>query len=569
MKKIMLLPFYMRKKNCKQTKQIVLLMMLLLFILPTNTYAFEMSAGPDKVICENGETVLEGSASGSVNESYTFSWEPPENLSCTDCPDPTANPSTTTIYTLTVIDFGGFVCTDEVVVTVAELTVGPIDSDFETDKEGRIMISTTQDDVYYTSAQTEDGKVKITAYLTPTEEVEGQVVYFRTVDPDPDDASPYEKIEGTNNQDLNGGDNRDTDIGSGKFDNGMSTTSAVVNLMEVNGVQVAVAEVELTITDQYSGDNYQVEACLDGDFEGCNIARTSVLVAWKRVYLETAKMYRQGATILEYFEPDVDDTSPDEIIVDNTSDFNTGDEIELFGALKHGGASVEVFSTTSTIISKTDNSIVVNDVPHQIGEFETIAFSKYSGIKLLNNDSVFDAYTSSSTENSFGKKTKGEDGGCFVEFKVIATINIPKYRVIPTESISDAYLAKWSVTAVDNNRIFLATLRDVSDTFTDDGALSGYSKHVFNRMAVVFFRMSGPVEHIEDIFNTTISHELGHQFNVKSDHVDSDDPILGNVLNHEGNDKCIMSYLTVDDGKNQREFDEICIYEIRDHVDPI
>ena len=80
------------------------------------------------------------------------------------------------------------------------------------------MISTTQDDVYYTStitskdnlvAQTEDGKVKITAYLTPTEEVEGQVVYFRTVDPDLDDVSTYETIGDSNLQDLNGGDNRD------------------------------------------------------------------------------------------------------------------------------------------------------------------------------------------------------------------------------------------------------------------------------------------------------------------------------------------------------------------------
>jgi hypothetical protein len=43
----------------------------------------------------------------------------------------------------------------------------PIGEDFDQGKEGRVMISTSLDDVYYTDFQQEDGVVKISAYLHP------------------------------------------------------------------------------------------------------------------------------------------------------------------------------------------------------------------------------------------------------------------------------------------------------------------------------------------------------------------------------------------------------------------
>jgi len=127
----------------------------------------------------------------------------------------------------------------------------PKDSDFASGKQGRVMISTKQDDVYHTEvkttkddkvAQTADGKVKITAHLTPAAASVGKTVYFRVVDPDSDDKSSYET-------DATKGDNRATADKPGK----LSATSDTAVLKTINGVQVAAAEVELTITGKHSG----------------------------------------------------------------------------------------------------------------------------------------------------------------------------------------------------------------------------------------------------------------------------------------------------------------------------
>ncbi len=562
------------EKICKQKTHKFLLMIPLIFIFSTDVYALEISAGPDKVICQEGETVLEGSASGSVNDIYTYSWEPTEDLTCDDCEEPIANPTVTTIYTLTVEDSGGFVCTDEVVVTVAELTVRPIDSDFETEKKGRIMISTTQDDVYYTSkittkdnlvAQTEDGKIKITAYLTPVEEVEGQIVYFRSIDPD--DASPYEKIEGTNDEDLGGGDNRDVGvngIGSGI----LSASSAVVELRTIDGVDVAVAEVVLTITKQYSGDNYQVEACLDNNFEGCGVAKTAVLVAWKRVYLEIAKMYQKGATITEVFQPD-NNNDPDKLMVDNTSDFTVGDEIEVFVGIAIGMSS-EVFSTTRTIISKSTNSITVDDLPSQLGDIENLPYFKYSGIKLVGNDNA-NGPLLSGLDETYGDLTNGSDGGCFVEFVENGVIFLPKYTLfVSTTSLTD-FLVHWYVKEGYANQLLLANIHAATIIGPEGGIILGYTKPGKHISLIINSAMNEvPLNTPDEIFNvieSVVSHELGHQFKVESTHVDKKAP-LGEVLNHEGTDFCIMSY-TDDKSDTEIEFDEICLNQVRKAVDPL
>ncbi len=46
----------------------------------------------------------------------TYSWSPTNDLSCTDCPNPTANPSSSTTYTLTINDGNG--CTNSSQITV-------------------------------------------------------------------------------------------------------------------------------------------------------------------------------------------------------------------------------------------------------------------------------------------------------------------------------------------------------------------------------------------------------------------------------------------------------------------
>ncbi|MBX3240514.1 MAG: PKD domain-containing protein [Chitinophagaceae bacterium] len=48
----------------------------------------------------------------------TYQWEPPKGLSCTDCPNPIANPKYTQIYTVTVTDSNSCVSTADITVSV-------------------------------------------------------------------------------------------------------------------------------------------------------------------------------------------------------------------------------------------------------------------------------------------------------------------------------------------------------------------------------------------------------------------------------------------------------------------
>lgn len=79
--------------------------------------AITISAGPDQTI-ELGESVeLDGLVFPSSGQF--ISWSPGDSLSCTTCIEPIANPSNTTLYTLSVTDsITGCVLTDEVLVRV-------------------------------------------------------------------------------------------------------------------------------------------------------------------------------------------------------------------------------------------------------------------------------------------------------------------------------------------------------------------------------------------------------------------------------------------------------------------
>ncbi|MCS6990879.1 MAG: choice-of-anchor L domain-containing protein [Chitinophagales bacterium] len=68
-------------------------------------------AGPDVGICEGQSVQLQ------AQNATSYSWSPATGLSCTDCPNPLANPTTTTTYTVTGVS-SCFTTTDEITVTV-------------------------------------------------------------------------------------------------------------------------------------------------------------------------------------------------------------------------------------------------------------------------------------------------------------------------------------------------------------------------------------------------------------------------------------------------------------------
>jgi hypothetical protein len=76
-----------------------------------------ISAGPDKFICSNAESVqLEGSG------AEQYSWEPTFSLNIPDAPDPIAQPIASTTYTLTATDRNGCQAQDQVSVLVYNIT---------------------------------------------------------------------------------------------------------------------------------------------------------------------------------------------------------------------------------------------------------------------------------------------------------------------------------------------------------------------------------------------------------------------------------------------------------------
>jgi len=136
------------------------------------------------------------------------------------------------------------------------------------------------------------------------------IVYFRVKDPK--DESHY--ISGTEN---------DNKCGPGI----LSSSSAPV---DANGK----ASIDLTITDRCSGDNYRVEVSLTSDFAKIE-AKTPVLEAWKRLYIEKDRMYKTG---IDLSAPSGKDYPPANWVrIADTSKFTNGDQVHILSYYKSIG----------------------------------------------------------------------------------------------------------------------------------------------------------------------------------------------------------------------------------------
>ncbi len=421
--------------------------------------------------------------------------------------------------------------------TVYDLKLHPIEEDFGA-VGPRVMISTTQDDRYNTvnnttlagtPAQTKDGEVTITFHGEPVEELTGEKVYFRVVNPDPDDRSPYETASGAP-------DNRQTASAFGPGN--ISAKEAVLEKRNLNGKEVAAAEVILTITPQYAGDNYQVEASLDSTFSRI-CARTAVMVAWKRVYLEEDNMYLEGATLTAAFAPDADGAG-DVLQVDQSGDFTVGELVMVFSPTA---------SLPTVVTAVAPGRVTVGDL--------ALPFPKYSGIRPLVPDTV--PIITDLIPATYGGDTRGTDGGAFVEFvKAFAGSGpIPKYTAFPNDVEAFAFCQAWfqSSAARANVVQLVGALGHVDGSFgTADSAL--------NISFVTTSNFSGNLEGFLSI-PETVCHEIAHQFDVANSHVDA----KVSALDHASLDECVMSY-----NRNRSnliaELDLDCMYDVRDAVDP-
>ncbi len=522
------------------------ILFILLCFIAHPVYSQFIDGGTYPGICAGDSIILMGAIDSIPNDANDFcaKWIAPDSTIVEGLSMNVA-PMTNSSYLFEVAFNNGDIYQDSVTISVCHVEIHPIDLDFDTlDNIGKIIIWTdSTDNIYSTTtrtsknnlpAQSEDGKVHITVHITPANENLNKRVYFRLINPDLDDASSYDT-------DTLPNDNRDmiNKLGS------LSVTNDITVFKNINGNNVAAAETVLTITDQYSGDNYQVEASLDSTFTNpAKILKTEILVAWKRIYVEEDKMYRYGATLINNFTPDANTTN-DTILVDNTSDFAIGDTVELFDI----AGSMDVI----TVINVTPTSLITSDI--------SSSFAQYSGVRISGKTATYDV-PRHLFPDAYGGDAKGIDGGAFVEFiwNFTGSDTIPKYTEFPLDFdvTSFAFCDHWFDHSGGGNSIFQL----VSAAGHLDGSL-GTAEDLSNICFVTIDNHTS--SNLNDQIADTAVHEFGHLFGVSNSHVDAS----VSVNNHEtpAMDICIMSYLTVDtDGI--AEFDLDCIFDIRDCTVP-
>ena len=107
--------------------------------------AISANAGPDHTI-NVGETVT---LTSTFTTGSSILWSPDIDLSCTDCAEPEASPTETTVYLLTSVDANGCVAVDTVTVFVNPESIIFVPNAFTPDNSG------TNDVLYVRTEQVE------------------------------------------------------------------------------------------------------------------------------------------------------------------------------------------------------------------------------------------------------------------------------------------------------------------------------------------------------------------------------------------------------------------------------
>lgn len=172
-----------------------------------------------------------------------------------------------------------------------------------------------------------------------------------------------------------------------------------------------MAKVVLRITEELAGDNYIVEVSCDEDFSAP--MPTAPLVAWRRVYVEIDRMFKQGSLLAR-------DASPGDTTLGLLEDaaaagIDPGDRVAIFD--NQGGVTL---LRTVTAVSGADITID----PPLTESFEAGGFNRNQGSTVVvpvPNPDVFDVADVTDLAavfgEAFGAETDGSDEGGFTEVK--------------------------------------------------------------------------------------------------------------------------------------------------------
>jgi len=418
-----------------------------------------------------------------------------------------------------------------------KLTVYEVEHVYPNDTT-KVMISTLHDDLYPSFLyQYDDGQIHVFAKITPV--IEGLDVYFRPQNPDPDDGSDYDP---TATGDNDGG------IGS------VSPASATTN-------SLGEAETVLTITNQYAGGNYIVEASGSSTFE--EYEESGLLVAWKRYYIEEDKMYRIGSDLAADFTND-GDSDDDVISVINGGVFSVNDEIDVFDADN---------SESRTIIAISGNDITVADLDNSYNAGYESGDKGAAVGKESESGGFYEADIEGRTPDAFGSDPDGSDGGCFTEFKILEvdenTVNKVPYRLAMGELFwaNEDYRDVWFKNKGEQDYFWVCGAARLDPDYTTD---HGQTYHAYNTSYVFVENIEWyePSFYEAQVIADTTAHEIGHQFAFDAGEVDGYHEL---VWCHEGSesDRCLMA----SNCSQYDDYSEFCydgdnhLMEVRSFVD--
>lgn len=397
---------------------------------------------------------------------------------------------------------------------------------------------------YPSSQQTSDRTIRVRASISPA--IAGKAVYLRVYDPD--DLSSYET-------DSVGDDNHDPAMPRGDL-HAAPGYSAVAGsaVADSNGntIEIAVstdaggfADVDLTITNRYAGDNYSVAAAFAASPPATGKA-SGLLVAWKRVYVELDSMWKFGKDLTADFVPDAEapgvPATADVLMLTDTADLQVGQVVTLFDAADPVGQNLSITALTSNSITVVDATDPSKDVSH--GYRAGYPRSVGLGAAIARpSDGYYDLAPQlfGRTPNAYGAVADGSDGGTFVEFERYAPAGGSGESKVPfrAEFVSILNIYPFDDVWFDNaNKSSVIHVVACSHLVAGDQTLGGAdsdSNFQYIFMDEILHEFPSAAATVDA---DTSAHEFGHQFKLSL--TDGSHP--AGVLEHSGNDFCVMSY---------------------------
>ena len=447
---------------------------------------------------------------------------------------------------------------DKIRITVLKIEVSPQDKDFARGKAGRVLISAKLRVGYHTRYQTRDRKVTVRVTVTPP--VANIPIYFRTVDPD--DPSTYEKKGGKPDTDPD--DNKDpapkgnltaplSEVPGTRLEEGGRVIGLAARTVVIGKQAVAVAF--LTITDRHAGDNYRVKVMplrMPADGKGPELA-TTLLTAWKRVYVERDKMYRKGAFLSRDFSPDPDN-KPDTIFLKDTTLIKVRDTVVVFDTANPKGETARV--TAKTRKSITLNVDLKNKYDAGLGKKDRSAAVGVpaAGYYVVPMNKLAGAY-----DDAYVEWMERERGAGPVPLEETQNRRSQRTR------LSSKWFKNWGV----SNYIHLIGASKGQERGDDVYGVSLRSKDY----SYVYWKTWAQPQTRPAVAAATAVHELGHQFRLAPEklgqpnaHID-----LTNVNwpDHLGAGICIMCYDNPEQDNTPEFCARECLWRIRRLVDDL